>query len=80
MIGSGKLSELVVPKSGGELSVSVLIPQYVEAPVAKGQTVGRVGFYDGDTLLYETDLIALSTVEEMGFYEAMRKCLSILYK
>ena len=80
MVGAGNISELVVPKSGGELSAAVMIPEYVDAPVKKGQKVGCIGFYNGKTLLYETDLIALSEVEKRGFWSSIVKCLIVLYK
>lgn len=56
------------------------IPEFVYAPVQKGQYIGKVGFYNGDTLLYETDLIASESVESMTFSKAVKKCLYILYK
>ena len=80
MVGAGDISELVVPKSGGELSAAVMIPEYVDAPVKKGQKVGCIGFYNGKTLLYETDLVALAEVEKRGFWSSIAKCLIVLYK
>ncbi len=79
-IQAGTLRELVIPKSSGELSTVVLIPEYVEAPVKKGQTIGRVGFYNDETLLYETDIIASQAVEKISFHKALKKYLHIMYK
>ena len=80
MVGAGDISELIVPKSGGELSAAVMIPEYVDAPVKKGQKVGAIGFYNGKTLLYETNLVALDEVEKRGFWSSIAKCLIVLYK
>lgn len=79
-IEAGTLKGLVVPKGHDELCSVVFIPEFVYAPVQKGQYIGKVGFYNGDTLLYETDLIASESVESMTFSKAVKKCLYILYK
>ncbi len=79
-IQAGQLKELVIPKNSGELSTVVLIPEYVEAPVRKGQIIGKVGFYNNDTLLFETDIIASQAVEEMNFLKALKNYLHIMYK
>ncbi len=80
MIKAESLEELVIPKNSGELSTAVLIPDYIEAPVKKGQLVGRVGFYNGDSLLFETELVACETIEKADFASSMKKVLSIMYK
>ncbi|MBE6845610.1 MAG: D-alanyl-D-alanine carboxypeptidase [Ruminococcus sp.] len=79
MIKALKLEELVVPKSCSELSTAVLLPDYIEAPVKKGQIVGRVGFYNGDTLLFETDLVAAEKIEKRDFASSMKRILYIMY-
>ena len=79
MIKALNLEELVVPKSCSELSTAVLLPDYIEAPVKKGQIVGRVGFYNGDTLLFETDLVAAEKIEKSDFASSMKKILYIMY-
>ncbi|MBQ3567274.1 MAG: D-alanyl-D-alanine carboxypeptidase [Oscillospiraceae bacterium] len=80
MIRAEKLEELVIPKSCSDLSTAVLIPNYINAPVKKGQLVGRVGFYNGDSLLYETNLVACDAVEKADFVGSVKKVLSIMYK
>ena len=56
------------------------MPEYLEAPVKKGQKIGIVGFYNGDTLLYETALIAESDVKKITFVSAIDIFLHNLYK
>ncbi len=80
MIRAEKLEELVIPKSCSDLSTAVLIPDYINAPVKKGQLVGKVGFYNGDSLLYETDLVTCDAVEKADFIGSVKKVLSIMYK
>ena len=80
MLKAENLAELVVPKSSGEMSTAVLIPEYIDAPVKKGQVAGKVGFYNGETLLYETNLIACEEIEKNDFANSLRKILYIIYK
>lgn len=80
MISAAGLRELVIPKNAGDLQTAVLIPEFIDAPVKKGQKVGVVGFYNGDTLLYEVDLVTCKNVPKHDFFSGMLKCLDILYK
>lgn len=79
-ITAGSLEGLVVPENNGEISTVVMIPDYIEAPVKKGQKVGSVGFYNGDTLIYETDLITETGVKRMSFSDSISIFLHNLYK
>lgn len=74
------LEGLVVPENGGEISSVIFMPEYIDAPVKKGQKIGIVGFYNGDTLLYETSLIAESDVKKITFMSAIDIFLHNLYK
>lgn len=59
-------SSVVVPKGAGELTNIIVMPDYVSAPVEKGDAVGTAAFYCGETLLYESDIIASDSVEAMS--------------
>jgi D-alanyl-D-alanine carboxypeptidase (penicillin-binding protein 5/6) len=74
------LEGLVVPRSSGEPETVAVIPVYISAPVKKGQRIGTLGFYDGDTLIYETGLVACQSVEKMTFSFAVKKFLYIMFK
>lgn len=69
------LQGIVLPKQGGESSVTVVMPDYITAPVRAGQTVGAVAFYSGDTLVYETALVTAESVPRMTWRKAFVRLL-----
>lgn len=56
-----------VSKADGGLVTKVVIPDYISAPVRKGQPVGYAAFYCGDTLVYDTQIVANSEVSTLSF-------------
>lgn len=66
---------IVVPKGVSELSNVIVIPEYVEAPLEKGQKIGTAAFYNGDTLVYETDIVTKENVEELTMWYVFKKML-----
>lgn len=68
-------SDITVPRGGGELRTVVVLPEYITAPVRKGQPVGTAAFYNGDSLVFETDIIAKSDVPELGLIYVFRAML-----
>lgn len=66
---------IVVPRSAGELSNVILVPEYMEAPLRKGQKIGTAGFYSGDTLVYETAIVVKDDVERLSFMYVFKKML-----
>lgn len=73
-------SNLVVPKNVTELNTVVVIPDYLTAPLKKGQAIGSAGFYSGETLVCETDIIVKDNVEALSFAYSFRKILSNIIK
>lgn len=69
----GRLKALVIPRSCGELETVMVLPGYLRAPVRKGQKLGSAAFYQGDTLLYETDVVAADAVRERNFCDALEQ-------
>ena len=49
----------------------MVLPRFVQAPVQKGQKLGHAAFYQGDTLLYETDVAAADAVPVRDFWDAL---------
>ncbi len=72
-----KQSGLVVPKSSKDLRTAVVLPEYIEAPVKRGQRVGTAAFYQGDSLIYESPIVAKETVERLSLWYIFK---SLLYK
>ena len=77
---AASLEGLVVPQSDPALTTVLVLPDYVRAPVQQGQTLGLAAFYNVDTILLETSIVAKESVEEMTFVEAAKKILVKLCK
>ncbi len=68
-------SAVVIPKGVNELSNVIVMPEYLEASLKKGQKVGTAAFYNGDTLVYETDIILQDDVERLSYACILKKML-----
>ncbi|MBQ8297404.1 MAG: D-alanyl-D-alanine carboxypeptidase [Ruminococcus sp.] len=68
-------STVVVPKGVSELSNVIVMPEYLEAPLKKGQKAGTAAFYNGDTLVYETDIIVQNDVKRLTYSYILKKML-----
>lgn len=73
-------SRLVVPKSVGELSTAVVLPEYLTAPVKKGQIIGTAAFYSEKNLVCEIDIIAADNVEKLSLGYILKKTLCNIIK
>ena len=69
----GELQGLVIPRTCAEPETVMVVPNYVQAPVRRGQKLGSAAFYQGDTLLYETAVVAADSVRMRNFGDALRK-------
>ena len=59
---------VLLPREGtAELTAQASLPQQLEAPVEKGQTVGTVQVYHGETLLGEYEVKAAADAPRMDF-------------
>lgn len=70
---------LAIPAGAQPVAV-VVLPVYCEAPVRRGAHVGRVCFYDGETLLCETALLAADDVPAMTWHSALRIALESFFR
>ena len=71
LVGASNDVVLTLPKDI-ELEYSLTIPDQVLAPILKGDIVGSVKAVDSEgNVLAEEDLIYLSSVEELGFFERL---------
>lgn len=81
MLSAEKLSTLVIPKGTEDtLRVVTVSPEYINAPVRKGQKIGVLAFYLDRTLLCETSLIAADSVPEKTFQKSLRKIIVKMFK
>ena len=60
-------SAVVIPKGAGELRTCTVLPKYVTAPVKNGQVIGTAAFFNGKTLVYESDIIAADSVRQLDY-------------
>ncbi len=75
LIRPGVMKGLVVPRDCTELETVMVVPRYVEAPVRSGQKLGTAAFYQGDTLLYETTVVASDSVRRRNFGDALLRII-----
>jgi D-alanyl-D-alanine carboxypeptidase (penicillin-binding protein 5/6) len=68
-------SALVIPKGAGELRTVTVLPQYLTAPVRRGQVIGCAAFYNGKTLVYESEIVAADNIGRLDCGYAFRKML-----
>ena len=74
---TGALRAVAAPK-GEQITCCTVLPDYLEAPVRKGQHIGTAAFYSGDTLLYETELTAGESVPRRTLLLSLRRLLRAL--
>ncbi len=73
-------SRLVVPKNVRELSTAVVLPEYMTAPVKKGQIIGSAVFYSDKNLVCEIEIIAANNVEKLTLGYIFKKTLCNIIK
>ncbi|MDR1674198.1 MAG: hypothetical protein LBR54_01965, partial [Oscillospiraceae bacterium] len=80
-IEANRLRSVVLNKNKTEdLTTVMVLPKYVTAPIKKGQILGYVTFFVGDTFIYETPLTAKSDVTKQTFNNAFKTLLLNLLK
>ncbi|MDO4864429.1 MAG: serine hydrolase [Ruminococcus sp.] len=73
-------SRIVVPRGVSELGTVTVLPEYLSAPVKKGQKIGTAGFYSGKELVCEADIVAAGNVARLSFRYVFGKTLVKLLK
>lgn len=68
-------SELIVPYGSAEISTVVVIPEYITAPVKKGQRIGTAVFYNGDKAVYESPIITADSVRRISINQTVIKMM-----
>ena len=70
-------SDVVVPRGSSSLRTVSVLPAFLDAPLTKGQRVGKAAFYNGKELVFETDIIVKNDVNKLSYGFILKK---ILYK
>lgn len=71
-VGLAEDLHMTIPaKAYKDLDARMILNDPIEAPIEKGQSVGRVEVYLGDELRHTQDLIALIPVAEGGFFQQL---------
>jgi len=73
-------SRIVVPRGVSELATVTVLPDYLTAPVKRGQRIGAAGFYSGKELVCEADIVAADDVPRLSFRFIFVKTLAKLLK
>ncbi len=73
-------NSLAVPKGTAHLDTVVVIPEYLQAPVKRGQQVGTAAFYNGSSLVCEIPLIVKSDVKRLSFGYVLKNMLLKMIK
>jgi D-alanyl-D-alanine carboxypeptidase (penicillin-binding protein 5/6) len=71
-------SRIVVPRGVTELATVTVLPEYITAPVKKGQRIGTAGFYSGKELVCEADIVAADDVPSLSYGFVFVKTLAKL--
>lgn len=73
-------SSLVIPRGVNELSTVVVIPEYLTAPLEKGQRIGTAAFYSDKNLVCEIEIVTSEKVEKLTPQFVLKKVLLNLLK
>ena len=62
---------ITIPRGAKKtLEASMDLQQVNEAPIKKGQVVGKLKVVNGDKVIAEVELVALTAIEEAGFFKS----------
>ena len=62
-----------------DFSETCEIPEYISAPVKKGDVIAEVDYYNGDEKLIECQIVAAESVDSMNLGFAIKSCLFNLF-
>lgn len=62
------------------VKTNIVLTEEIEAPVKKGQVVGEVQFYDGEKLLFKTNIITEKPVRKISIKYCFNKLLDYMLK
>ena len=68
--------KFAAPKSEKRIRTVVVLPEYADAPVKRGQRVGTAAFYVGETMVYESPIIVKNNIERLSLKYIVLKMLA----
>ncbi len=72
---------IVITKGTSQnIKTSIILSEEIQAPVKKGQVVGEVQFYDGDKLLFKTNIVTDKSINKISIKFCFNKLLDYLLK
>ncbi|MGN1135471.1 MAG: D-alanyl-D-alanine carboxypeptidase family protein [Oscillospiraceae bacterium] len=75
----GEIRNIVIPKGAADSISSVFVlPDYVYAPVKKGDKIGEIQFYRKDKYLFSVDIVAAENADEKTNGVVLLKLLKML--
>lgn len=76
--GQGERGEALV-KEGEQVEVTAALPEYVAAPVERGQTVGKLIYSLGDTTICTEPVYAAEDVKAIDYQWCVRRVVEMFY-
>lgn len=70
-----KQGNIVVPRGTNSLRIICVFPEYLNAPIKKGQKIGTAVFYNGKKVVFETDVIVKNDVKKISLGFVLEKIL-----
>ncbi len=74
-VGLAMQGKVTVEKEKSNIRTKIVYPEYIYAPVYIGQPIGCVAFYSGDTLIFESDIVAKKEIPALSFEYVLRSML-----
>lgn len=72
-----EIKDIIIPNgSSKSVTSKVIVPDYIYAPVEKGQAVGEIQFYKNEKLLFAVDI----TAADDSYIMNLKKAVSIMFK
>ena len=79
-VSKDTFSYLCKKSEKGDIEQEIYLPDEIKAPVAKGQSIGKVVFSCGGKTIGEVELISAENIEKKGFSEYLKEIFQRLFK
>ena len=79
LAANGTLGVLLKKSERADITQNVNLPDSISAPVKKGEKIGEIEVFSGDTLIGTIDIVAQNSVKKLSFARAFLWMLSGLF-